>query len=258
MDASRLLRDSVPGMPRGEIATLFSFLLAALAGCTNNPYEIGRFADAECDGRSDVLFCSGFEKPDLSEWDETVVISSGAIRQTEENPRSGRGALLATSEYNESAAAVAAEFTAVSEGELYLRVFMYLPSEFDTMTTNILFIGDAPAPDPFKGVDFNFEAGAPEIFSPESDPVRYTSTSLTIPRDAWFCYQVEFGVSEDAGSVRIVVDGQVALDQVGLDTLPAGGVHLLRAGVDWSSKQMTPFAIYMDDLVLSRSPVDCD
>ena len=245
-------------MPRGALATLYSAALVALAGCTSNPYEIGRFTDPACDGRSDALVCSGFERPDLSEWDETVVYSSGALRQTEENPRSGRGSLLATSEYNESAAAVAAEFSPVTEGQLYLRTHMYLPSEFDTMTTNILFLGDAPAPDPFKGVDFNFEAGAPEIFSPESDPVRHTSTSLVIPRDAWFCYQVELGISEDAGSVRILVDGQVALDQGELDTLPVGGVHLLRAGVDWSSKQMTPFAIYLDDLVLSRSPVDCD
>ncbi|MDQ2644115.1 MAG: polysaccharide lyase [Myxococcota bacterium] len=248
-------------MPRGELATLFSGSLVVLAGClgcTSNPYEIGRFTDPACDGRGEALVCSGFERPDLSEWDETIVYSSGAIRQTEENPRSGHGSLLATTEYNESAAAVSAEFSPVTDGDLYLRMYIYLPSEFDTMTTNVLFLGDAPAPDPFKGVDFNFEAGAPEIFSPESDPVRYTSTTLTIPRDVWFCYQVELGVSEDAGTVRISVDGQVALDQGGLDTLPVGGVHLLRAGVDWSSKQMTPFAIYLDDLVLSRSPVDCD
>jgi len=245
-------------MARAELVTGLGLSLAVLAGCSDNPYEIGRFDDPGCDAAGDVLFCSGFERPDLSEWDETVVISSGAIRQTEALVRSGRGALLATSEYNESAAAVAAEFPVVTDGALHLRTYIYLPGEFDTMTTNVLFLGDAPYPDPFKGVDFNFEAGAPEIFSPESDPVRYTSTTLMIPRDAWFCYQVELGVSEDAGWVRISVDGEVALDQGELDTLPEAGVHLLRAGVDWSSKQMTPFAIYMDDLVLSRSAVACD
>jgi hypothetical protein len=34
-------------------------------------------------------------------------------------------------------------------------------------------------------------------------------------------------------------------------------VHLLRAGVDWSSLQTEPFDIFMDDLVLSKNTVDC-
>jgi len=237
-----------------RVAPLLSI---ALAGCQDNPYPIGRFVDPGCQAK-DAIFCSGFERPDLSDWDETVVQASAAVGQTEELSRSGRGALVATSSNEESAAVVSVEFPALRDGELFLRVFLYVPDGIETKTTNILFIGDLPAPDPFKGVDFNFEAGAPEIFTPENSPDRYTSTTLVIPRDRWFCYQVRLVISEDDGIAQVAVDGTLALDQAGLDLLPPGGIHLLRAGVDWSSLQTTPFAIYMDDLVLSSTLVGCD
>lgn len=219
---------------------------------------IGRFVDSGCAGQPDAIFCSGFELPDLSEWDQSVVVNSAEVSQTEAIRRSGRGALYAASTAAESAGVVSVQFPRLDAGELFLRVYMYVPEGLDTMTTNVLFLGDVPSPDPFRGVDFNFEAGAPEIFLPENDPNRFTSALLVIPRDAWFCYQVRLSIAEDEGAVSISVDGAVALDESGLDTLPAGGVHLLRAGIDWSSLQETPFAIYMDDLVLSSSELPCE
>jgi hypothetical protein len=246
-------------MERCAHAVSRCFALAlALGGCSSDPHVIGRFLDEGCEAQEGAVFCSGFERPDLSDWSGTVVINAAELGQTESLRRSGRGALHAASTDHESAAAVAAEFPALKSGELFLRVYMYLPEGVETKTTNVLFLGDEPAPDPFKGVDFNFESDAPEIFVPENDPVRFTSTTVFAPRQRWFCYQVRLLISEDAGAVTIKVDGSVALEQTGLDTLSAGGVHLLRAGVDWSSKQTTPFSIYMDDLVLATSEVACD
>jgi len=232
--------------------------LCALTGCGNDDYVIGRFVDEGCAARKDAIFCSGFEKPDLSEWDQPAVVNAAQVSQTDRLEHSGRGALYASSTKAESAAVVSTEFPRLDAGELFLRVYVYVPSDVDTMTTNVLFLGDQPTPDPFKGVDFNFESGAPEIFVPENDPNRFTSTALVIPRDVWFCYQVRLAIDEEEGAVSIQVDGNVALDESGIDTLPPGGVHLLRAGVDWSSKQETPFAVYMDDLVLATSEIACD
>ncbi|HET9955161.1 MAG TPA: hypothetical protein VFQ61_11690 [Polyangiaceae bacterium] len=237
-------------------AAAYSFGLL-FAGCQDNPYTIGHFRDDLCATREQDLVCSGFEQPDLSDWGEQVLVNAGSLAQTEQVSRRGRGALLAGSTDRDSAAAVAKEFSSVTSGSAFLRVFMLIPSGVETKTTNVLFLGDQPAPDPFKGIDFNFESDAPEIFVPENDPVRFTSTSLVVPRDRWFCFEADVLVSEAAGAVQIRIDGAVALDQTGLDTLPPQGVHLIRAGVDWSSKQTTPFAIYMDDLVLSAAPVGC-
>ena len=241
-------------------ARAFSPLACAglLGACSNDPYVIGRFVDSGCADRPDAIFCSGFELPDLSEWDESVVVNAAEVSQTEALRRSGRGALYASSAAAESAGVVSVDFPPVDTGELFLRVYMYVPAGLDTMTPNVLFLGDVPSPDPFKGIDFNLEAGAPEIFVPENDPNRFTSTLLVIPRDTWFCYQVRVLIAEDEGAVSIRVDGEVALDEAGIDTLPPGGLHLLRAGVDWSSKQESRFAIYMDDLVLSSAEIPCE
>ena len=242
---------------RGYHCTAASAAVCALAGCADNPYEIGRFVDHACEQRAEALFCSGFERPDLSEWDGVIAYNTGEIEQTDAMSRSGRGALHAASRGEESTGAVFCEFPALTAGDLFLRVYMYVADGQETKTTNVLFLGDEPAPDPFKGIDFNFEAGAPEIFVPENDPVRFTSSALVIPRDRWFCYQVHLVIAEE-GAVTITIEGETALAVMALDTLPPGGIHLLRAGIDWSSLQTTPFDIYMDDLVLSTEPVSCD
>lgn len=230
----------------------------ALFGCEHNPYVIGAFVDDACRAHTGVIACSGFERPDLSEWSRTEVVSTGAVEQTDSRFRSGRGALHATTTDRDSEGVVALEFPPVTSGELFLRVYMYVPGNVETKTSNVLFLGDEPSPDPFKGIDFNLESDAPQIFAPQNDPARYSSTTVTVPRDRWFCFQTTLGISQDAGVVSIAVDGVDALEVTGLRTLTAGGVHLLRAGVDWSSKQTTPFEIFMDDLVLSTAPVACD
>jgi hypothetical protein len=230
----------------------------ALSGCQNNPYVIGRFTDDACAAHGSAIACSGFERPDLSDFTTTVVEDAGEVEQTGTKAHHGQGALRARTTAEESAAVVALEFTPHYSGDLYLRTYLFVASGIQTQTTNFLFLGDYATPDPFKGVDFNLENGAPQVFVPGSQPDRITSTTLTIPRDRWFCFQAQITLSATAGAVKILVDGAPALDQAGLDTLPPAGVHLLRAGVDWSSLQKAPFEVFMDDLVLDTSPIACD
>ena len=145
----------------------------------------------------------------------------------------------------------------MKDGDLYLRAHLYVPGGLPTKTMNVFFLGDFASPDPFKGIDFNLEDGALSTYVPEDNPQRFTSTSLTIPRDQWFCFQVHVVVSAGAGKLTILVDGNTALDEQGMNTRPDAGIHLLRAGIDWSSMQTEPFDFYVDDLVLSTSAVDC-
>jgi hypothetical protein len=120
-----------------------------------------------------------------------------------------------------------------------------------------LFLGDVATPDPFKGIDINLEDGAFSTYVPENVPQRFTSTMLVIPRDRWFCLRVHVVVGASDGAVTILVDDQTALEQQGMDTLPDAGIHLLRAGIDWSSLQTEPFDFYVDGLVLATRAVDC-
>jgi len=237
--------------------------LFGCVACSSGPYFIGeQHGDAgppsECDEAfAGALACSGFEASDLaSEWPDQTIAMAGELERTTERAHSGEAALRASSNGPQSVAVVASEIEPVVSGTLHLRVHLYVPSGVPTETINILFIGSDPAPDPFTGLDINVEDGALQIFSPQNDPARVTG-ELIIPRDVWFCLRAEIAVSDDAGAVQLFVDDALALEATGLDTLPEDGVHLLRAGVDWSSGQEASFEIYIDDLVLDDAPVAC-
>jgi hypothetical protein len=228
----------------------------ALSACSNGTYVIGRFHDDSCNAHSSALVCSGFEQPDLSDW-SIVLVDNAQVEQSTARVHSGNGSLLAQSKGQKSTAVVSKEFPAITQGELFLRAFLYVPDAQPTKTMNILFLGDYATPDPFRGVDFNLEDGALSTYVPGNQPDRFTSTTLVIPRDRWFCLQIQMTVSPTAGALTMRVDGEIGLEQKNVNTRPAAGVHLLRMGIDWSSGQTEPFEFSVDDLVLATTPVAC-
>jgi hypothetical protein len=229
-----------------------------MVGCSEDEYVIGRFHDDACSAHHAALMCSGFEQPDLSEWSEVLIESDAHIEQSDARAHSGAGSLFAESTGAKSSAVVAKEFAPLMAGELYLRAYVYVPDNLPTHTMNILFLGDYATPDPFRGVDLNLEDGALSIYVPASRPDRVTSTTLVIPRDHWFCLQIALTVSSNAGAITVRVDGDVALEQKNMNTRSSGGVHLLRAGIDWSSGQTERFDFNLDDLVLDTVSIDCN
>lgn len=238
-------------------------VLCALVGvaCSDNPYVIGRVTDAgvdECAAQhAAALLCSGFEAPALSSgWDDTMIMNGGVLARSSTRAHHGRAALRASSSAKMSVAVVSKDFPALLSGELYLRLYAYVARGLPTRTMNILFVGQAPEPDPFVGIDFNLENGAVQVYSPQATPMRQTGTS-TIPRDRWFCFRARIAISDDHGSVQAFVDDTLALDATNIDTLPPEGVHKFRAGIDWSSQQADFFEIYLDDIVLDTAEVSC-
>jgi hypothetical protein len=246
---------------RFMVRTLLLLLVGLGAGCADNPYVIGRLLDAsmpEPDQCPDqALFCSGFEAESLrDEWTTTTIIEDAALERTTARVHRGKAALRAESRGPDSAAVVVASLPAQRSGSLYLRAYVYIGAAWATETMNLFFIGDDPA-EPFVGVDLNIEDGAVQVFSPQADPVRTTGRSR-IARDRWVCFRAELAISDNAGAVRVQLDDALAVEVTGIDTLPAGGVHLFRAGVDWSSEQASFFEVFYDDIALSREPIGCE
>jgi hypothetical protein len=247
-------------MSARALAGVLQALLAVslLGGCTSDGYVIGRFRDEACAQTPDALVCSDFEQPDLSDWSDVLMQNTGHVEETDDRAYVGHGSLHAGSAGPESVGVVGRSFATVTNGQLFFRAHFFVPSGRETETMNVLFLGDYATPDPFQGIDVNLEAGAPSIYVPGSAPDRVTSTTVRIPTDQWFCLRMDVTVSRDAGSVTLLVDDVPAVDQPNLNTAPDAGIHRLRAGVDWSSKQATPFDVYIDDLVLATTPVACD
>jgi hypothetical protein len=243
--------------PRMRRAAFWLGLLSS-AGCTQNPYVIGEHVADECQGElAAAIACSGFESEDVgSGWTETTTIGSAAVERTTEEAHIGRGALRARSFGADSVGVVSREFDAVRSGTLYLRAHVFVPADVPTDTINIFFLGDQPAPDPFTGFDINIADGVPQLFSPQLDPARQDGAG-EIPRDEWFCFRAELRVSDTEGSIELFVEDESVLQVAAIDTLPDDGVHLFRAGVDWSSEQTDPFEMYLDDVALSTEPIAC-
>lgn len=261
----------------GSRAAAVVLALCTLAACADNPYVIGaiRAEDAAvgdagvdasappfdpCESHTEALVCSGFEREDLADWPSRVVVQQAQVERSTARSRSGVASLHATSRGADSTAVVARAFEPRLEGMLHLRVWLRVPADVATETMNLFFLGFDPNPSedpagPFVGLDLNLEDGAVQAYSPQNAPARVTGT-LQIPRERWFCFRAEVAVA-DAGALRVFVDDALALDLPEYDTLPDEGVSLLRAGIDWSSGQTTPFEVYMDDLVLSTEPVAC-
>lgn len=248
--------------------------LVALA-CSDNPYVIGHAAvdaaapdagprdagapDAgdECAAeRSAALVCSGFEGADVAaEWDRTTIQQSGVLERSTARAHSGTGSLHASSTAAMSMAVVRRDFAAVLTGDLYARVYLYVPAGLPTRTINVLFLGAGPMLEPFVGVDLNIEDGAPQVYSPQGDPQRQTGTAV-LPRDRWFCLRVRMAIADD-GFVEVFADDELVLNATGIDTSPADGVAAFRVGVDWSSEQDDFFEVFIDDVVLDLEPVAC-
>jgi hypothetical protein len=236
-------------------------------GCSKTTYVIGRVGDAgdagettsdECAGsRASALVCSGFERVGLPDWGAPMIEQAGHIERSTTRAHSGEAALHASSTAMMSVAVVAADFSALQTGDVYVRVYAYVPASLPTETMNILFLGTAPSSAAFTGIDLNLQDGALQVYSSPSDPQRQTG-SIPIPRDRWFCLRAHVALSADRGSVQAYIDDTLALDASGLDTLPDGGVTQFRAGIGWSSAQDAFFEIYFDDVVLDRTPVACD
>ena len=273
----------LPESDRGSLARMAraSGVLCALViwGCSHDPYVIGRYprdggedagdatdaaADAgsgECTGaRAAALVCSDFESDPLAnEWPDTSVSTDATLERTTLRAHSGTASLRATSAAADSLAVVARSFPALSSGELWFRAYLYVPSGLLTETMNIFFVGEDPEPnppEPFLGVDFNLEAGATQLYSPQWTPMR-TTGELLIPRDRWFCFRARIAISDTEGAVEVYVDDALAVETTGVDTLPSGGVRRFRAGIDWSSEQDAFFEVFMDDLVLDVEEVGC-
>jgi hypothetical protein len=233
--------------------------LLALSACSGGDYEIGRFADGgvgDCAGRTGALVCSGFEQRALADWTATELVAQGELERTTERAHRGSGALRASSSAMMSVAVVSASFPPLSEGSVYLRAHLFVPAELPTETINVFFVGAEPAPDPFKGLDFNLEGGAIQIYSPQSAVQRHTG-ALVIPRDRWFCFRARIDLDAADGRVEAWVDDQQALLAEGLHTLPEEGVHLFRAGLDWSSGQDAFFELFFDDVVVDTAEAQC-
>lgn len=219
--------------------------------------------DTHCDDLyADALFCDGFEfeyPASRGAWDwELVTAAVGSLATVSTpTPRIGGRALAATISAASGRAALGADLAApITDGELWLRGWYYLPSELAIDGLSLLYVGSTGGA---VGISFQTHGGgqaAVWIGTISS----WRGTTVPIPRDTWACLQLHVIVSETDGAVEMFVDDFLIARHAAIDTLPiaAGGFGVVEAGIEYSNDTQTPGTLYVDEVVLSRTRVACD
>jgi hypothetical protein len=222
--------------------------------------DAGRPGDSACYGLLGArLICEGFEASVIPGiWGPTTM--NGSATRVGSPAYRGLGALE-----GRITAAGGKGFIgrpglgARTSGSLYLRAYLYVGAgpPLRGLTALGLF-------GPTGGVSvLLMDAGVAVVLQPkgagiEEVVVTASANPYVIPRNAWRCAQFEIGIgAATTGTVRVLVDGQLAVERAGLNTLPVGGYDAVLAGVIYSDPQQEPIQVVVDELVADTSPIPC-
>ncbi len=209
--------------------------------------------DTACDDiLSGALFCSGFEPPGFGEWVSGEMMNGTEERETTVTYR-GLAALHArTDSFSGYADWYADLGSTITVGELYARVYVYVPSGFTASAADFLDV-DGTDNGMFLGV------GAGDSVFAYFDKVSRQARSgpSAIVRDRWTCVQVHVTVGL-GGSVDLSVDGTVVAGQTGVDTTVSGGYDTVGGGLVWTDPTQASSEVYVDEVAVGTSPLPCN
>ena len=227
------------------------------AGDTDSGGTDAGLDDTACDDAlSGVLFCDGFETAGFPGWDTTRETDGRVTRATGTTWR-GAGALRAETL---APAGQANLFTlalpAVGSGELWARVYLFVPSGAAFVDVNVLSLHEDASP--FLGVAFGVRDGErPYVFA-STESASYAAPTVRLVRDRWICVLLHVTVDDTAGAVELSLDGDVAVARTAIDTRPGAGFSYLVAGIGYSDPAQPPIEIYLDELAVDDAPLACD
>jgi len=248
--------DSTADAPAPDTSASDSTVPDATTDTGTPPVDTGPDAMTTWDCAS-AIFCDGFDDTSLPPWADLSVEGAGSVGQSSsEAYRGARSCRSQISNGTDRASAVADTLGAISSGTLYLRAWYYLPSA-DTLTDVAFAILQEGAP-PWHHVSFSATTGNNNALWVDGPDVQVRDTTSPIPRDTWFCLQVQIDVDDSAGAVTSWIDGVVSASATDLDTRPGAGYSLLLVGIPWSTGAQGPFTLYTDEVAVDTSPIPCD
>lgn len=217
--------------------------------------DSGVLDSTSCDDvHTGTLFCDGFEDALLSAWGWRTEMSGSVVRGTSRTRR-GSGALQARTTAGSGKASIASSFSAVGSGDLWFRAWFYVPSGYSMATVSMLALTEGSSP--WAGVAVQAVSGDRGHIWIGPEGTAATSTT-TIPRDRWFCYRAHIEISSAAGVMEAWIDETLIGRHTGVDTQPASAYSSVITGIEWSSSAQTTAEIWVDDVVVDDSLIECD
>jgi hypothetical protein len=202
-----------------------------------------------CDQKPGVLFCDGFEGPNLDGWTDAY----GALVRQTAIVHTGTAAARATSDGSQQAAGVGvAPYNGLSTGSLHYRAWFYVPSGFAITKINLFTTYGNTGNDE---VVFLVDQEELRVYSARGP--RTITSGTTMPRDRWFCIEVHIDIAASNGTVRLDLDGTTIGSGSGFSTLPAGGYTFLGVGTLFLPVGQGASTIYIDDVATGTQPLGC-
>lgn len=200
----------------------------------------------------DLLFCDGFEDPDLSAWHGTQQNAGTTVERVAGFGRMG-ASLRAVGPLGTSVAAKYVDVFASTGADAWVRLYVYAPSGIVLDVEAVTLANPTRANElAFSlyddGVDVHAHGFAGDF------EVRMMGAP---PRDQWVCWELHLVIGM-LGSVELYRDGTFVLGQTSLDTRPTAE-DLSRLLVGITSKPMAlEQALFIDDVAADESRIGCD
>lgn len=224
------------------------------AGSDAGEADAGR-PDSECDGTlSDAIFCDGFDDASgFTAWSGGTSETDGNVSRVTDPVYRGSGALRAETTATAGDAFLrSGSLTTVGSGPYWLRFYAYFPASSPLSHADVAAIYSSTSSTDSAVFVYTDTA---RLWIGETETT-VTSTD-TLPRDTWTCFQVRLAVSDTDGEAELFMDG-TSLGSVATDTRPGSGYDGLAAGITYSADSQEPTVVYLDEIAVGTSPLPCD
>lgn len=184
-----------------------------------------------------TLVCEGFDAALGPEWevDPGVTFSGSAMRSTTSPPDAPR---------------IRRTFPAVTGGTLYARAHVrVLPSDTLTGWLILLELKDSTF---VEKISYDLESGVPAVTDELGGG--HAAGVEPVPLGDLLCIELEVEVDDLDGRARVSVDGALAAEVVGVDTLPDGGIAALFVG---PVAERDSVEVVYEDVYLGTVPLGC-
>ena len=218
---------------------------------------------------ANVLFCDDFESG-LSSWRHVQMPGTDGETILSTNPvHAGSWAVRST----KSAPGVRDPLYADvlgnrTTGRLFVRVWMFIPSSVVISTAgnaSILVLGEGPPADGGVSVALWRTGVTIQVYDPSSSTpyVQTSSFQTTLPRQRWFCAQLDFPIGAQGSSAdfNLRVDGTKLVNsepQKTVDSVLSSPYNRLWLGVNYiNDMQSSPVTVHYDDVFVDTKDVSC-
>ena len=214
-------------------------------------FDAGPDETACDDVHAGALLCDGFEVgagfPDWS-------MNRGAAYATDPVYR-GNYSIVGRSSTTSALAYLYENFGDTTSGEIYTRAYVFLAS--DQVAESLVLLHFEEGGSPWDYAELQIQGGVLRIGARNQTAGFEYVNGPPMPRDRWVCIELGFAIGATA-TIQLSVD-DVPAASLPHDTTRMRPWRVFYAGItNRGTAQTGEVELYMDEIVLSRSPIGCD